>query len=314
MHGRRYTSGFIGLNNIKANDYANVSLHALLHITPIRDLFLLVDFCNSPSILLRNLGSAARRIWNPKPFKALLSPHEFMQAVNLASDRRYSTNKQAEVLEFTAWLLNTVGRDLLAHHSIGVVTESLQGRVQVSTKQLKPTEMTAMLDATFQSRTVPFYYLSLDLPPVPLYQSSSGEFTVPQVPLEQLLSKYDGGQLSQRGDLLQAFSLEELPDYLILHYKRFVKTHLIWEKNRTIVSHPLARLPVLDSKKDVHHYDIFANICHRGEVEKGHFFIQLLHPATGHWYEIDDLTVRQMPAVNIPLSESYLQIWQRHKD
>jgi U4/U6.U5 tri-snRNP-associated protein 2 len=237
-----------------------------------------------------------------------------MQAVNLASDRRYSINKQAEVLEFMAWLLNTVGRDLVIHHSIGLVTQSLQGRVQVSTKQLRPKDMTVMLDATFQSKTIPFYYLSLDLPPVPLYQSSSGEFAVPQVPLEQILSKYDGGQLSQRGDLLQAFSLEELPEYLILHYKRFVKAHLIWEKNRTIVSHPLTRLPVLDSKKDVHHYDIVANICHRGEVEKGHFFIQLLHPATGHWYEIDDLMVRQMPAVNIPLSESYLQIWRRHEN
>lgn len=33
--------GFVGLNNIKANDYVNVMVQALGHIQPLRDHFLL---------------------------------------------------------------------------------------------------------------------------------------------------------------------------------------------------------------------------------------------------------------------------------
>lgn len=35
-----YTSGIVGLNNIKANDYMNVILHALAHAGPFRDFLL----------------------------------------------------------------------------------------------------------------------------------------------------------------------------------------------------------------------------------------------------------------------------------
>ena len=33
------SSGIVGLNNIKANDYMNVILHALAHISTFRDYF-----------------------------------------------------------------------------------------------------------------------------------------------------------------------------------------------------------------------------------------------------------------------------------
>ena len=35
--------GILGLNNIKANDYMNVILHTLAHISPFRDYFLRED-------------------------------------------------------------------------------------------------------------------------------------------------------------------------------------------------------------------------------------------------------------------------------
>jgi U4/U6.U5 tri-snRNP-associated protein 2 len=257
------------------------------------------------------------------PFKALFSPHEFMLAVSLASDRRYSVNQQADALDFLIWLLNTLHRDFLAIGS-RIVADTFQGQVQVSSKRLKAHELAAgAADGNFDTKTVPFFYLSLDLPPVPLYQSPTGEYLVPQVPLQQLLVKYDGGQLTQRGDLMQAFSLEHLPEYLILHYRRFTKSHLVIEKNRTVVSHPMTGLPVQNctaflvsnclARQETILYDIIANICHVGEAAlgKGHFLVQLLHPANGHWIEIDDLNVKEIPALNVPLCESFIQVWRR---
>jgi len=38
--GTKYLPGIVGLNNIKANDYCNVVLQALSHVTPIRNYFL----------------------------------------------------------------------------------------------------------------------------------------------------------------------------------------------------------------------------------------------------------------------------------
>lgn len=200
------------------------------------------------------MSEAARKVWNLQPFKALLSPHEFMQAVNISSLRRYSINSQADATEFMAWLLNALHRDLSTLHQSNLVAKMMQGRVQVSTKKLRHNEIASVMqDGTFESKTVPFFYLTLDLPPIPLYQSSSGEFVVPQVSLERLLEKYDGGQLTQRGDLLQAFALEELPPFLLLHHRRFIKPHLIWEKNRTIVTHPMSGLIIKDGKFPFHY-------------------------------------------------------------
>ena len=40
LDGTKYLPGIVGLNNIKANDYMNVVLHALAHVPPFRDYFL----------------------------------------------------------------------------------------------------------------------------------------------------------------------------------------------------------------------------------------------------------------------------------
>jgi U4/U6.U5 tri-snRNP-associated protein 2 len=38
-----YLPGYVGLNNIKANDYVNVVFQALAHVRPLRNHFLLSD-------------------------------------------------------------------------------------------------------------------------------------------------------------------------------------------------------------------------------------------------------------------------------
>lgn len=51
LHGRPFIAGFMGINNIKANNYANVVLQLLLHLPPLRNLCLSHDFRASPSPL-----------------------------------------------------------------------------------------------------------------------------------------------------------------------------------------------------------------------------------------------------------------------
>lgn len=40
QYGVAYLPGFVGLNNLTCTDYVNVTLHALAHVPPLRDFFL----------------------------------------------------------------------------------------------------------------------------------------------------------------------------------------------------------------------------------------------------------------------------------
>lgn len=65
------TLGFIGLNNLKRTDYISVVVHALAHIPPLRDFFLLssnTDFTHKSPLLLR-FGELLRKIWSPYNIK-----------------------------------------------------------------------------------------------------------------------------------------------------------------------------------------------------------------------------------------------------
>lgn len=63
--------GFIGLNNLKRTDYISVVVHALAHIPPLRDFFLLTSNTNithKSSFLLR-FGELLCKIWSPYNIK-----------------------------------------------------------------------------------------------------------------------------------------------------------------------------------------------------------------------------------------------------
>jgi len=90
LDGTEYMPGLVGLNNMKANDYANVVLQAMLRIVPLRDFFLRTEnyaSCSAP--LVKRFGELVRKICNCRAFKGHVSPHEFMQAAMAASNKRF---------------------------------------------------------------------------------------------------------------------------------------------------------------------------------------------------------------------------------
>lgn len=112
-----YLPGYIGLNNIKANDYLNVIVHSLLHVPPLRDFLLSPDTPAlkpeaRPTELIKRFSELARKVWNPELFKAQVSPHEFLQEVTLASGGKFKITAQGDPIEFLGWLLNRLHKDL----------------------------------------------------------------------------------------------------------------------------------------------------------------------------------------------------------
>lgn len=106
--GTHYLPGIVGLNNIKANDYANVVLQALINVSPVRDYFMRVENYShiefAPGDIMINLiktfGELVRKLWNPRNFKAHVSPHEMLQAVVKCSKKRFQITKQSTTLLF----------------------------------------------------------------------------------------------------------------------------------------------------------------------------------------------------------------------
>lgn len=112
LSGKAYIPGYIGLNNIKRNDYMNVIIHSLLHVPPLRDYLLLSNFRSKETEMLKRFAALAKKVWNPRLFKSQVSPHEFLQEVGRASTGKFSLEKQGDPAEFLGWLLNYLHKDL----------------------------------------------------------------------------------------------------------------------------------------------------------------------------------------------------------
>lgn len=320
LNNKRYLPGFVGLNNIKANDYINVIIQALSHIAPLRDFFLLKE-PTSTSELCQRFGLLMRKMWNPRAFKGQVSPHELLQQVSNVSKKRFLLSQQADPIDFLIWFLNTIHAGLGGTKKIGsIVHDCFQGEVRVESRSIDSNK------EPITTTTTPFLFLALDLPPPPLFQEDLEKSIIPQVPLVHLLTKFDGVTWKEFGTTAKRMTITKLPNYLVFHVKRFSKNNFIAkEKNPTIVSFPIKGLDMSeytdgedDGDGDVEaKYDLVANICHEGGrpgAELGSYKIHVHSKGRDQWFQIQDLFVEEIAPQMIFLSESYIQIWERVKE
>ncbi|XP_026517449.2 U4/U6.U5 tri-snRNP-associated protein 2-like, partial [Terrapene carolina triunguis] len=163
-----------------------------------------------------------------------------------------------------------------------------------------------------------FMYLTLDLPTAPLYKDEKEQLIIPQVPLFNILAKFNGitekEYKTYKENFLKRFQLTKLPPYLIFCIKRFTKNNFFVEKNPTIVNFPITNVDLREYLSEevqaVHKnttYDLIANIVHDGKPTEGSYRIHVLHHGTGKWYELQDLQVTDILPQMITLSEAYIQ-------
>lgn len=98
---------------------------------------------------------------------------------------------------------------------------------------------------------MPFTFLSVDLPPCPLFRDSHGGLVIPQLPLfEALRRKFDGhsftDHVSKEAHVRKRYRITRLPRYLVLQLVRFTKNNFCLEKNPTIVTFPVKNLEMKD--------------------------------------------------------------------
>ncbi|KAM0789092.1 hypothetical protein ACM66B_003150 [Microbotryomycetes sp. NB124-2] len=340
-----YYPGFIGLNNIKANSYMNAILHALVHVIPLRDYFILDPLPSSPEAteLVKRFSMFCRKVWNPKAFKGQVSPHELLQECSNASGKRFKITEPGDPLEFLSWLLNALHKDLGGNKKpkSSVIYSAFQGEVRVDDQQILTrgaygSKPIFDVDRDIKSIKTPFLFLALDLPPPPLFQDAVEKNIIPQVSMSAVLAKYDGTTTQESADVLRRFKLTRCPPFLIFHVKRFTKNNFVEQKNPTIVNFTVRGLDVSEYIEPhdsvANYYDLVANITHssaagtaRDETQwKTHLHLRPSRDSNGNlidkdkgedeqekWFQVQDLIVEEINKSLIPLGETYLQIWER---
>lgn len=341
LSGKEYTPGFVGMNNIKANDYFNVVVQALSHVPPLRNYFMLESFSSSPE-LAKRLSILVRKIWNPRAFKTHVSPHELLQEISLRSNKKYTLTNQSDPVDFLSWFLNNLhlalgGSKTKAGSSM--IQQVFQGKLKVESQAI-----TAKADAGDRLRFEEaaevkvdvnrFMLLTLDLPAAPLFQDELERNIIPQIPLTSILSKYDGLKAQEHLNQRKRYRLlHPLPPYLLFHIKRFSKNKFVEERNPTIVTFDARNLdmsPYVEPNPQVHSpgepiwYDLVANIVHEavrgredsveGEAERHVWKCQVRDRGREEWVQIQDLFVEKTQRELLYLGESYLQVWERRRD
>eukprot|EP00879_Flechtneria_rotunda_P014794 GHRR01015458.1.p1 GENE.GHRR01015458.1~~GHRR01015458.1.p1 ORF type:complete len:604 (+),score=171.22 GHRR01015458.1:206-2017(+) len=326
LDGSEYMPGLVGLNNMKANDYINVVIQVLARVNPIRNFFLIPsNYAGRRSLLVNRFGELIRKLWNKRNFKGQVSPHEFIQAVMAASKRRFTIEQQGDPVDFWSWLLNSLHMDLTGGKpkKSSIVSRTFQGELEVTTLAGtgKGKAATATEDVV---EPVPFLLLGLELPPTPLFKDALEKNIIPQVPIYNLLAKFNSTTISD--DIRQGrrkFRVTRLPNFLALHFKRFTKNNFYIEKNPTLVTFPVKSLDLRDALPVPNgsngqplpsKYDLIANVMHEGKAGQqtgtAPYRAHIHRSVEKAWYEVQDLVVLDVLPQMVALSEAYFQVYQ----
>lgn len=152
LRAHTYLPGFVGINNLGHSEGLSVVLHALAHVTPLRNYFLRggtpathrVDATEEPLLqstsLVQRFGLLLRRLWNPRAFKSQVSPQEFLQEVAQVSHGSFQPGTPADPVEFLGWLLNRLHMDLVGGTSHrkqpSVITTCFQGALRLESQNV----------------------------------------------------------------------------------------------------------------------------------------------------------------------------------
>lgn len=316
LDGTDYIPGCIGLNNICASDYQNVIVQCLCQVIPLRNMLLAYEppLEKKRDPVLSALADLVRKMYNPRNFKGLVSPHEFYQAIGNATNKKFYATQQDPVAMFS-WLMSYLHRKTKSKDGSSLVNDVFQGEVQV--KLCPATDEAKVVES--KEKTL---FLTLELPDEPLFKDNL-DF-IPQVPLFNLLEKFNGEKpfesIAKGGESreIRRYSLRRIPPYIVFVVKRFRNNNFFIEKNPTIVTFPLKGLDLRDyihpdcqPANPETKYDLIANVCHDGKPEKGTYKVQVFHQPTAQWFEIHDLRVTAVLPQMVALTESYVQVYQR---
>ena len=265
-----------------------------------------------------------------------------MQEISLRSGKKFSLTEQADPADFLSWFLNNLHLALGGSKSkagSSLVQKIFQGSLRVESQTITARadagDRLRFEDAAIQSQVSPFMILTLDLPPAPLFQDDAEKNIIPQVPLINILQKYNGVTAQERMNTRMRYRLlHPLPPYLVMHVKRFAPNKFLQsQRNPTIVTfnpRALDLSPYVEPNPKLHAtgepivYDLVANITYEGvkarddsvegEAERKVWKVQVKEGGESQqWWEMQDLFVEEVNSDLLSTKESYIMVWEKRK-
>lgn len=338
--GKRYLTGYIGLNSNTKNNLINVIFQILSHVLPVRDYYLLEkEKENGDGELSKKFGLIVRKIWSSTLFRNHVAAHEF--AVAVEKDKMYGTVFDKMVKtgaispgKFLDLILIVLDRQI-SKKTKSIFSKTFQGKVQVTTIPLVPqtdeqsNTVQVVPDLSLKRDTISrFWNLTLDVPPITTTGSEQAE--IPQVRLESLLEKYNGITTktittASSGNHLVSYNITKLPAFLIFDICRNAEAATISSKNKynpTVVTFPITldMSSFLSAPKsdEILIYDLVSTVKRTltdsretdDSLEKHEWTVRLQKNET-EWVAINDLIVEQAERELMFLDENYLMVWKR---
>ena len=143
--------------------------------------------------LSQRFGELVRKLWNPRNFKAHVSPHEMLQSIVLCSKKRFQITKQSDPIETLAWFLNSLHLALNGTKSLksSIVSKTFEGKMKIYFRKLPNPELSeeqkqALLQTEEYKENVQeslFKYLTLDLPAARCTKIRGSTTSSPRSPL-----------------------------------------------------------------------------------------------------------------------------------
>ncbi|CAF5062290.1 unnamed protein product, partial [Rotaria magnacalcarata] len=146
---------------------------------------------------------------------------------------RFQITQQGDPVEFLAWFLNSLHLTLngTKKSNSSIVYKAFQGKMKIYTRKIPPIDLSedekrkllAIEEYREYDEETPYLFLSVDLPPPPLFRDEFKESIIPQVPLFQILTKFDGQTAQEhktyKDNFLKRYEIRKLPPYLILCFR-----------------------------------------------------------------------------------------------
>eukprot|EP00913_Durusdinium_trenchii_P009069 g8528.t1 len=162
----------------------NVIIQMLCTVIPLRNYLLGYQPPSErkPDPVLATIAQLFRKMYNPRNFKGVVSPHEFYQAVGRVTQKKFYA-KQMDPVAFFSWLMGYLHRKTKDKKGHSLLHDVFQGEVQV---KLCPAHEESRITES-KEKTM---FMTLELPDEPLFKDNL-DF-IPQVPLFNLLEKFNG--------------------------------------------------------------------------------------------------------------------------
>lgn len=313
--------GIVGLDALHGTTAATVILQLVLRPTPIRNALLLHDphadlFHPVQTVAIQNaLAQIAKAIWSSHTFRPHVAPHIFTQILGRAPAARAALeSRPADPIPLLAWLLNTCAPRKF-QKNISPATKAFASLLEDCFSGAMEVRTTHPETKSHELKASPFWFLSLDLPPKPLFKHESERDIVPQISLETLLSKFDGKTSSHvihTGES-RSFRVSQVPPYLFLAVRRFSKSNFGVQKNPTVVHLPSDHLDLsrLWSNPTFGTYQLIAAVSHEGTLDKGQFRVALYHDASHSWYDVTNVSVEPTLFQLVSLTDTYILLYAK---